>query len=219
MGKRGPKPKGKVQIKWSANFAYAIGLLATDGNLSPNGRHIVFVSKDHEQLNNFQKALNICIPVTYTRSGYSGRLVPRLQFGDTLFYNFLTCIGITPKKSKTIGQVDIPKIFFFDFIRGCFDGDGTFYSYWDRRWKSSFMFYTAFASASREHLGWVQRELKMRIATTGHITCDSSKSTYQLKYGKADSLKIIKKMYYSDSAICLSRKREKIERALSIASH
>jgi hypothetical protein len=27
MGKRGQKPKGKIKIKWSANFAYAIGLL------------------------------------------------------------------------------------------------------------------------------------------------------------------------------------------------
>jgi hypothetical protein len=31
MGKMGPKPKGKVKIKWSANFAYAIGLLTTSG--------------------------------------------------------------------------------------------------------------------------------------------------------------------------------------------
>jgi len=29
MGLRGPKPKGKVKLEWSANFAYAIGLLAT----------------------------------------------------------------------------------------------------------------------------------------------------------------------------------------------
>ncbi|MFZ3020148.1 MAG: hypothetical protein WA051_01335 [Minisyncoccia bacterium] len=53
MGLRGPKPKGKVNVRWSANFAYAIGLLVTDGNLSPDGRHISFVSRDIEQINNF----------------------------------------------------------------------------------------------------------------------------------------------------------------------
>ena len=57
MGKRGQTPQGKVDIRWSANFAYAIGLLVTDGNLSSDGRHIIFVSKDMEQINNFLKCL------------------------------------------------------------------------------------------------------------------------------------------------------------------
>jgi len=52
MGKRGVKPKGKVNIKWSPNFAYAIGLLVTDGNLSPDGYHLNLTSKDLEQIKN-----------------------------------------------------------------------------------------------------------------------------------------------------------------------
>ena len=31
MGKPGPKPKGYVNTKWSSDFGYAIGLIATDG--------------------------------------------------------------------------------------------------------------------------------------------------------------------------------------------
>lgn len=53
MGKRGPKQKGKVKIEWSADFAYAIGLLASDGCLYNDERHINFTSKDIEQINNF----------------------------------------------------------------------------------------------------------------------------------------------------------------------
>ncbi len=33
------KPLGRVKIEWSDKFAYAIGLVASDGNLSPDGRH------------------------------------------------------------------------------------------------------------------------------------------------------------------------------------
>ncbi len=33
MGKRGAKPQGKVKIKWSPNFAYAVGLITTDYSL------------------------------------------------------------------------------------------------------------------------------------------------------------------------------------------
>ncbi len=46
MGKRGPKPGNRIEIKWSGNFAYAIGLLVSDGNVSRNGRCVTFVSKD-----------------------------------------------------------------------------------------------------------------------------------------------------------------------------
>lgn len=46
------KPKGKVKIEWNENFAYAIGLIVTDGSLSIDGRHINFTSKDLEQIQN-----------------------------------------------------------------------------------------------------------------------------------------------------------------------
>src|SRR3989344_8284208 len=109
MGLRGPKPKGKVKIRWSPNFAYAIGLLATDGCLSSSGRHILFVSKDDEQIRNYMKALGIVNAIGSSRSSFTGQPVPRVQFGDTLFYHFLVGIGLTPAKSRTIGELKIPR--------------------------------------------------------------------------------------------------------------
>lgn len=215
MGVRGPKPKGKVKITWSANFAYAIGLLASDGCLSPDGRHILFVSKDKEQIKNFMKALGIEMHIGSTTSGF-GKKVLRVQFGDVLFYNFLLQIGLTPAKSLTIRKLLIPNEYFFDFLRGSFDGDGSFYSYFDPRWKSSFMFYTTFASASRMHIDWIRTTVCRLLGVTGHITADARKRTYQLKYAKSDSLKILKNMYYGDTVVCLARKRHKIEQALKV---
>lgn len=215
MGKRGPKPKGKVKIEWSSDFAYAIGLIATDGCVSPSGRHIVFVSSETEQITNFMKALDISNPVSATRSTFTGKMVPRVQFSDVRFWEFLVSIGITPAKSKTIGKVQIPSAFFFDFLRGSHDGDGTFYSYWDPRWRSSFMYYLVFGSASKEHLLWIQDTLRGLAGVFGHITGKGrGRTIYQLKYAKAESFTIIKKMYYSRAVICLSRKRKKIEEAL-----
>jgi hypothetical protein len=217
MGKRGPKPKGKVKIEWSPNFAYAIGLLTTDGCLSMDGRHIDLTSVDYEQLRNFLYALHIDVPISEKHSG-QGKIGRRVQFSDVQFYDFLTTLGLTPKKSKTLGRVAIPSEFFFDFLRGCFDGDGCFYSYWDPRWKSSFMFYTTFVSASKSHIDWLRSENASRIQVKGHISRDGKKSTYQLKYAKAESLKILKNMYYSDSVLCLSRKKKKIDAGLKEAS-
>ncbi len=215
MGKRGAKPKGKVKIKWSPNFAYAIGLLATDGCISGNRRHIIFVSKDTDQIENFLRALNIKdIKIGETSSGYDRNASYRVQFGDVLFCEFLKTIGLTSAKSKTIGEIDIPSKYFFDFLRGSHDGDGTFYSYFDPRWKSSFMFYTVFISASKKHIDWIRKEIDDRLNIKGHITQDPKKSTYQLKYAKKESLKLLPKMYYNSKLLCLSRKRDKIQKAI-----
>lgn len=211
MGKRGPKPKGKVKIHWSPKFAYAVGLIVSDGNLSPDGRHINFTSKDLELIHLFQKSLNIKVHVGKKARGSSKeKSYFVIQFGDVLFYQFLISIGLTPNKSKTIGEVGVPGKYFFDFLRGSFDGDGCTYSYFDPRWKSSFMFYTCFVSASPKHILWLGKEIYKRIGIRGHIGTNRERSFHQLKYAKKESLKLLKRIYYPRDVDSLSRKRLKI---------
>jgi len=216
MAKRGPKPKGKVELKWSPNFAYAIGLLATDGCLYKDGRHVSLTSIDVEQLNNFNKALDIRVKIS-TKQASEGRWCTHVQFSDARFHRFLISIGVTPAKSKTISKVDVPQGYFFDFLRGSFDGDGCFYSYWDKRWRSSHMFYLTYSSASLEHIEWLRKEIFKRANLAGHISkAHSESSVYNLRYAKKEALVIIKKMYYSPNVLCLSRKKEKIKKALLV---
>jgi len=217
MGKRGPKPKGQVKIQWSPRFAYAIGLMVSDGNLSPDGRHINFTSKDLELIQLFQESLDIKIHIGKKANSSSKKKSYFVtQFSDVLFYKFLMSIGLMPNKSKSIGEIQVPPQYFFDFLRGSFDGDGCTFSYWDKRWKSSFMFYTCFVSASPPHINWLRQEIHKRIGIRGHITMDGRHILQQLKYAKADSLKLLRKMYYSRNAIFLSRKRLKIDKMLAI---
>lgn len=217
MGKRGPKPKGQVKIKWSANFAYAIGLIVTDGCLYNDGRHINLTTKDLEQAENFQKCLGINVKYGRKGSGLSKeKAYYNIQFSDVIFYKFLESIGITQAKSKTVSAINIPDIFFFDFLRGSFDGDGCFYSYWDKRWKSSYMFYLEFVSASERHVVWLREQINSRLDIDGHVTGGTGKHIYQLKYAKKHALEIIKKMYYNPKVICLSRKKLKIKKALRV---
>ncbi len=217
MGKRGPKPgfnpKRRISESWSPKLAYAIGLLATDGCLSPPGHLIDLTSKDREQLENFRKCLGVDFRITEKTSG--GRKYLRIQFKNVIFYTFLLSLGLTPAKSKTLGPLKIPARYFFDFLRGSFDGDGCSYSYFDPRWRSSFMFYTSFVSASEEHILWLRREISRRLKISGHIT-GGGKTVFQLKYAKEDSLKLLRKMYYKKDIFSLSRKRLKIVKMLRI---
>ena len=217
MGRRGIKPQNKVLIRWSSEFAYAIGLLVTDGSLSKDGRHIVLVSKDREMIENFMKALDFQNKIgRYNRGSSIDKKYFRVQFGDVNFYNFLLKIGLMPNKTKIIRDVKIPSKYFFDFLRGHFDGDGSFYSYWDPRWRSSFMFYTVFVSASKNHIEWLQKFIYKFLKIKGYVAKSVTNSVYQLRYAKADSLKLLSKLYYNSDIVCLSRKRLKIRKALSI---
>ena len=140
----------------------------------------------------------------------------RIQFKNRIFYDFLLFVGLTPRKSLTMGSLAIPEKYFFDFLRGCFDGDGTFYSYWDPRWRSSHMFYLEFISASKKYIDWIRGSLENKINVFGHISKDGKGSTFQLKYAKREAMEIIKKMYYNRKVVCLSRKRNKIQKALFV---
>lgn len=213
MRKRGPKPKKVVNETWNENLAYAIGLIATDGCLSKDGLLIDLTSKDREQLLNFSKCLGVNFKIGPKWSSGKDESL-RIQFKNKIFYNFLLSVGLTPRKSLTIGKLAIPNEYFFDFLRGCFDGDGCFYSYWDPRWRSSHMFYLEFISASRKHIDWLRKKIGEEINILGHLVDKGKMSTYQLRYAKKEALVIIKKMYYNPDVVCLSRKRVKIEKAL-----
>jgi hypothetical protein len=217
MLKRGPKPKGKVKIEWSPDFAYAIGLLVTDGCVYRDGRHINMTSKDLEQIANFKKALNIDNSITMkARADEQIKKYYVVQFGDANFVQFLASIGILPAKSKILERINVPGVYFFDFLRGVFDGDGYVHSYFDPRWRSSFLWYIGFCSASPKFLNWIRSELHDRLGIIGHITKSEGNSCQQLKYAKREAIRIVKKLYENNKAMCLSRKKLKIEKILAI---
>jgi hypothetical protein len=213
--KPGPKPKGVVDITWSSDFAYAVGLFTADGCLSSNGRHLDFTSQDEEQLENFVRCLGIEHVKISEKENGKDKKCGRVQFGDVLFYSFLEDIGLTTAKSKTIGSIDIPDPYFFDFLRGLFDGDGCFYSFWDKRWESSYMFYTVFNSASEYHIDWLRENINKLIDIRGHICKPKNSKVYKLKYAKDESMNLLRNVYYSDDITYLSRKRLKIKEALA----
>ncbi|MCR4305515.1 MAG: hypothetical protein NUV73_00340 [Candidatus Daviesbacteria bacterium] len=199
---------------WSGDLAYAVGLLTTDGSLSIDGRHINLTSKDIDQIQTFARILGLKNKIGLKSSTYNPKGVYyQIQFGNVEMYRFLLSIGLTPNKTKTLGSLKIPDKYFADFLRGHLDGDGSTYSYWDKRWKSSFMLYTEFISASEDHLVWIQETIKRLYGISGKIT---NRRIYHLRYAKKSSCEIIKVMYYKADISCLKRKRSKITAALDI---
>src|SRR2546428_14095341 len=130
---RGPLHQAKTlngDINWSANLAWAVGLIATDGNLSGDGRHMAVTSIDRDVLETLRACLNLSVAITPHYGGHGHRGL-RVQWGDRHFYDWLLDVGLTPTKSLTLRPLAIPDAVFADFVRGCIDGDGSVTVYVD----------------------------------------------------------------------------------------
>lgn len=202
----------KKQYNWSKEIAYSVGLIASDGCLSKDGRHIDLTSVDVEQLRNFLDAIGRSGGIALKRwKGYKNhwQKAYRVQFSDVAYYDFLLQAGLTPSKSKIMGSLNIPDQFYGHFIRGVFDGDGSCYAYFDKRWKASYMFYIQFTSASIQFVKYIQLT-NQRLFAVSPGSVHPSKGAYILSYAKHDSVILHKMMYANSDGLYLPRKFNKL---------
>ena len=194
---------------WSPAIAYSVGLMVSDGCMQSDGRHLDLTSIDIEQLQNFSRAIGRKLPIS-AKQNKSNTDAYRIQFSDVAYYDFLLDIGLTPRKSQTIGQLNIPDDYYSHFLRGLFDGDGTTYAFFDPRWKTSFLYYIGITSASKTFLEILSGRNTSLIGTVGK-SIRSGKRAYILTYGKRDSYKLYLAMYKDAGSLFLTRKRVKLE--------
>lgn len=197
----------KRNYVWSSNLAYITGLIAADGCLINNGRHLNVTSKDLELINHTQSILCMNVKFWLKQSMYGGEAY-HLQFSNVALYDFLIRVGLTTAKSKTITRLDIPDLYYPDFLRGYFDGDGTIYGFWDARWQNSLMYYTGYSSGSLQFLRWLQIT-NTRLCNTGPGFLKTSQGAMTLTYAKTDSRKLFAFMYYAPELPVLTRKYSK----------
>ena len=104
----------EVRLTWNANLAYAVGLVATDGCLLGTGRHVAFVSKDLDQIHTFLRCIDR-LGATIRHDGTAFRV----YFGDVELYDWLKAIGLTPRKSLTLGGLAVPDEFSWMRFAAC----------------------------------------------------------------------------------------------------
>lgn len=212
---RGPYVERDRDYAWSPELAYVVGLIATDGNLSIDGRHLTVTSADRDLLETVRACLRTTTSIVPTNGGHIGSLYYRLQWSDRAFYDWLLSIGLMPAKSLRLGPLAIPDEYFADFLRGCIDGDGTIVTYTDRynTFKSEDYVYerlfVALVSASYPFLEWIHSNLNRLLGVSGGIA-KNHRTCWTLKYMKKDSIQLLNWMYYSYEVPCLARKRNKV---------
>jgi LAGLIDADG DNA endonuclease family protein len=204
-----------LPLEWSSTMAYVVGLLATDGCLSKDRRHIILTSRDRQLVETYLECLGRPIRWTVVRKR---RRKPAYyaQFADVAFYDWLLSIGLTPKKSLTLGAIDVPDCYLVSLARGLLDGDGSisFFRHRPTRLKYPDYIYERlwvfFLSASRFHIDWLRDRLKTTRGLDGYVERIVRKKRHDLfrvKYGKRESIILLRLLYADPGAPCLERKR------------
>ncbi len=187
---------------WTPASAYALGLIASDGSIGK--KEIEITSVDIELLEAARTALNSNHPISATK----GHSALRLRVGSRAMVNDLLRLGIPRNKSKILALPDVPDAVFFDFVRGCFDGDGGAYykpgkSLFWKMTSGSITFLTQMEARISARLGIATRPvIEERGTKNGTPTC-----WYILVYLGEAALAIGHAMYEHADNLYLPRKR------------
>lgn len=203
-----------LPLEWSETMAYVVGLIATDGCLWSDGRHLSFDSNDRQLVETFLACLGR--PNRYrTVKTRAGNDHFQAAFGDVEFYRWLLTVGLTPRKSLTLGALDVPPEYLVPLVRGLFDGDGnvanfvhapTRAAYPDYRYERLWVF---FNSGSKRHLDWLGGQLKT-LGLDSYLDIRRARPDknefYRLKLGNHASSRILGAFYADPQAPRLERK-------------
>ena len=186
------------------NLWYLVGLIAADGCLSGDRRHIDITSKDYQLLKTIKSAASLTNRVTDKYNG-EGQKSYHITIGNRKFYDFLLSVGLMPNKSLRLGPLHVPNDFFVDFLRGVIDGDGSIRS-WVHPSNSCKQWSLRIYSGSERFLRWLGEVITNQIRVTGRLHINDSRSpVWALKYGKMAAREICRQCYYQQ-CIGLNRK-------------
>lgn len=122
---------------WSDSFAYVLGFLFTDGALqewSKIGKQatpyricqISITQKEPLILEQIREAISLNKPIMRLKNNKDS-YKHMLAFRHAEIFDRLVSLGLTPNKSLTVAFPQIPGDYLRGFLRGLFDGDGSFY--------------------------------------------------------------------------------------------
>ena len=199
-----------VHIVRPADLWYVVGLIATDGCISSDGRHVDITSAERQHLEMVRRILSLETAIGKKKNGsQTPTSYYRIQIGSRSLVQFLTAVGVTPRKSLTIGPLDVSDDAFPDFLRGVIDGDGSIRT-WVHPGNGIRQWSLKISTASPRFAVWLQSSIEARFHVKGALHRTAAGRIYpiyEVKYGKLAMKIILRACYYPGSA-ALDRKRD-----------
>ncbi len=205
--------------EWTENMAYVLGYIYADGNLLDSkynrGQYVSIRSTDLCIIESIRESLNSEHTITSEKNDFPRKRSYVLRIGSKKIFGILERRGLCPRKSLIIDLPSIPKIFFKDFLRGYFDGDGCVYLEKGKKIGSFKRMSVIFTSGSKKFLESLEKQIRKECQTSKRDVCDSHRS-FQLRYSTKDGLRVFSKMYKNQPELYLSRKYSKFIQYIEI---
>ena len=187
--------------------AYYLGLLFTDGNISPDSENIrapmvriELVETDIDILERLKKDLKSESTLKYNKRANREHATYAFGIRNQKIADDLAKWNIVPNKTYEVDEIIIPENYKIDFLRGFIDGDGSLY------WSNN-SFHINVCGHSRNIIGQIAdlgNELIGKEKKTG-IQCNNGVNRYTWHGIYARQLA---KILYENCSIAIERKRE-----------
>ena len=203
-------PNIRKQLNFNpSELWYLIGLIASDGCLSKDGRHIEITAKEQDFLEKLRSQIGLKGKTGVKNKGKTNQAY-HIQISNKNFYEFLLSVGLKQRKSLNLGKIDVPGDNFTDFCRGVIDGDGNIRK-WAHPVNNKEQWSLRIYSSSPLFLNWLENRISFYLKAGGRVYKNKPRKfrsdTYVLKYGKMAAKEIFKRCYYPQ-ALALGRKAQ-----------
>ena len=202
---------------WNTDMAYILGLWFADGHMriQCGGHYISFASIDREHLENIKNIMEITNKTGVVNRNHNNNSHTCYYFsiGNKHIYKRILELGGVPNKSlKMLLPDNLPNNYFFDFLRGYFDGDGYvvlgYNNYLSLKLTSGSREFLKLLSSKIEELSHVKT---VEIAPDGR----ENNHSYYLYYHGWNAVRVSKKMYEKKNSLSLERKKVNVERGIN----
>lgn len=194
---------------WSATMAYILGFWYADGYMRHERSYrVLFFSNDRDHLAQVAFAMESNSPIrTVVKDVDCGELC----LHSKKLYNDLTQLGGIRRKSTSMKLPDIPPIYFRDFLRGYFDGDGSvhFISYIaTKNHKRYTNIRSNFTCGDLTFISHIRDLLTNLLGLYPRVIGQFGPHQFKLGYAQKDTHTLMKYMYYPGNPIALARKEK-----------
>lgn len=164
--------------EWTPQMAYVLGVFYTDGciTLSRTGYYTATISqKEPELLNKCLSLMSCDARIRRRRQAKTGNWLHIFGISIQRVCKDLINLGLHPRKSLTLQFPSVPRAVLRDFIRGCWDGDGSIFklgsvpSSWRAKFVSGSTAFIAGMHDSLVQLGMPPAKIRCNPNPTGCI--------------------------------------------------
>lgn len=194
--------------------AYWLGFLAADGCVHQNYIIITLQKRDIDHLEKFKKFLNadsVKIQEYSQQTSYSNQSHDYVRFsiGCKQMAQDLKKHGIKEAKSLILSKPNIDEKFYYDWLRGYFDGDGCIsYSKKDNQWQSNVL-------STKEVCQWIITTLQLNTKPYQQQHNGKISNVWVVHFnGRKNVYNAWNKMFKNDSATIYLERKYKLYKIL-----